>query len=190
MQSDAFRKQKQQTHLQNEWWCGWCSTFSIIVSKETMIENTLGVKVDNKLTFSKHIQKAANKANGVLAIIQWSYTYLEKDVMCKLYTSLPSPLLEYGNVRSPFYKKDTESNEKIQRATKLEHGFKEVPYKQHMYRLKIPSMYYRWAQGDMIEVFKYLHSIYKTDSNTRARGHSQKLKKRYSRLDLWQLFRL
>ena len=56
--------------------------------------------------------------------------------------------------------------------------------------LKIPSMYYRHPRGDMIEVFKYLHSTYKIESplvresNTRIRGHSLKLKKWYSRLDL------
>ena len=42
----------------------------------------------------------------------------------------------------------------------------------------------------MIEVFKYCHTIYKTESplgrdfNTRRWGNSLKLKKRYSRLDL------
>ena len=51
-------------------------------------------------------------------------------------------------------------------------------------------MYYRWVQGYMIEVFKYLHGTYKADSplikafNTRTGGHSLKLKKRYSRLEL------
>ena len=42
----------------------------------------------------------------------------------------------------------------------------------------------------MIEVFKYLHNIYKTscplqrDYNTRTRGHCLKLKKQYSRLTI------
>ena len=46
----------------------------------------------------------------------------------------------------------------------------------------------------MIEVFKYLHSIYKIenplvrDSNTRTRGSSLKLKNQYSRLDLCNNF--
>ncbi|MBA5248939.1 MAG: hypothetical protein FE834_05320 [Gammaproteobacteria bacterium] len=159
---------------------------------ETMIEKDLGVKVDNKLTFSDHIQEAANRANGILAIIRRSYTYLDEDVVRRLYTSLARPLLEYGNVVwSPLYRKDAESIERIQRrATKLVHGFDAIPYEQRMRHLKIPSMYYRRARGDMIEVFKYLHGIYKTgsplirDSNTRTRGHSLKLRKRYSRLDL------
>ena len=36
---------------------------------ETMTEKDLGVKLDKKLTFSKHIQEAANNANGMLATI-------------------------------------------------------------------------------------------------------------------------
>ena len=85
--------------------------------------------------------------------------------------------------------------EKIQRATKLVYGFKEVPYKQRMCPLKIQSMYYRRARGDMIEVFKYFHVIYKTENphcletpNARTRGHYLKLKKWYSKLDLQHNF--
>ncbi len=44
---------------------------------ETVIEKDLGVKVDNQLTFSDHIQQAASKANGELGIIRRSYTYLD-----------------------------------------------------------------------------------------------------------------
>ena len=46
----------------------------------------------------------------------------------------------------------------------------------------------------MIEVVKYLHSIYNAvspllrESNTRARGHSVKLKKQYSRLEVDNFF--
>ncbi|KAI0211803.1 hypothetical protein LSAT2_003327 [Lamellibrachia satsuma] len=50
--------------------------------------------------------------------------------------------------------------------------------------LKLPSLYYRRARGDMIEVYKYLHGIYKVDKmplqmdhSTVTRGHSLKLKK-------------
>ena len=63
-----------------------------------------------------------------------------------------------------------------------------------MCRLKNPSTHYRWALGDMIEVFKYLYGIYETesplvrDSNTMARGYSRKLKTQYSRLDLQHNF--
>ena len=50
--------------------------------------------------------------------------------------------------------------------------------------LKLPSLYYRRARGDMIETYKYLHGIYKVDkmpleqdNDTVTRGHSLKLKK-------------
>ena len=41
---------------------------NVPISK-TIVEQYLDVKVDNKLTFSNHIQESVNKENGILAII-------------------------------------------------------------------------------------------------------------------------
>ena len=50
--------------------------------------------------------------------------------------------------------------------------------------LKLPSLYYRRARGDMIEAYKFTHSIYKTEqeplqreTNATTRYHSHKLQK-------------
>ena len=50
--------------------------------------------------------------------------------------------------------------------------------------MKLPSMCYRRLRGDLIEVFKYTHNIYKLsdsllelESRTNTSGHSYKLKK-------------
>ena len=71
-----------------------------------------------------------------------------------------------------------------QRATKLIPELKSQEYCDRLEALKLPSLYYRRARGDMIEVYKYLHGIYKVDKmphqmdhNTVSRGHSLKLKK-------------
>ena len=57
-------------------------------------------------------------------------------------------------------------------------------YEDRLRTLKLPSLYYRRARGDMIEAYKFTHSIYKTEqeplqreTNTTTRGHSYKLKK-------------
>ena len=63
-------------------------------------------------------------------------------------------------------------------------GEGERDYEDRLHPLKLPSLYYRRAHGDMIEAYKFTHSIYKTEqeplqreSNTTTRGHSHTLKK-------------
>ena len=77
--------------------------------------------------------------------------------------------------------------ENIQRRTmKLVPELKNLEYGDRLRALKLPSLYYRRARGDMIETYKYLHGIYKVDrmpleldNNTVTRGHSLKLKKEH-----------
>ena len=159
-------------------------------------EKDLGIIVDHKLTFSDHTQKVVNKANSKLGIIRRSYTYLDSEVVCKLYTSLIRPTMEYGIVAwSPVYKKDADAIERVQRrATKLVPKIKMLSYTERLKKLKLPSMYYRRARGDMIEAFKYLTRVYKTDNplvrdyDTRTRGHHQKLKKLHAKTQIRKNF--
>ena len=62
-----------------------CDKSNNINLSETQNEKDLGVNVDNTLTFSDHIHRAANKANGILAMIRRCYTYLDSDVVRSLY---------------------------------------------------------------------------------------------------------
>ena len=61
--------------------------------------------------------------------------------------------------------------------------------------MKLSSMCYRRPRGDLIEVFKYTHNIYKLsdsllelESRTNTRGHSYKLKKQKCNTTLRQYF--
>ena len=96
---------------------------------ETNLEKVLGVNVDNWLTFSDHVQYAANKANKILSMIKRSFTFKEKQTIRPLYVSLVRPLLEYGNtIWAPLYKKDCLTIEKIQRrATKMIPHLRDIP---------------------------------------------------------------
>ena len=155
-----------------------------ILEKSTC-EKDLGVHVDHKLTFAPNVDKLVNKANSKLGLIRRSYTYLDEVVVSKLYTSLVRPSLEYGNVAwSPVFKKDADAIERVQRrATKLVPKLKLLSYPERLKKLKLPSMYYRRARGDMIETFKYMTDIYKAESplvrddDRRTRGHHLKLRK-------------
>ena len=51
--------------------------------------------------------------------------------------------------------------EKVQRrATKLIYDVKHLPYESRLKRLKLPTLKYRRARGDVIETFKILHGYY------------------------------
>ena len=60
-----------------------------------------------------------------------------------------------------------------------------MKYPDRLQTLRLPSLVYRRARGDMIETYKYLHNVYdvnnewlRRDPSTRTRGHSMKLEKR------------
>ena len=69
-------------------------------------------------------------------------------------------------------------------------GFAKLDYEERLKRMNLPTLVYRRNRGDAIEVYKYLHSIYRVDSSQllplrdtdrqgmRTRGHSLMLKKR------------
>ena len=61
----------------------------------------------------------------------------------------------------------------------------------------MPTLKYRHLRGDMIETFKIINGIYDrdvteglldlhVDQNTRTRGNDKKLKKKYSKLNIWK----
>ena len=97
----------------------------------------------------------ADKANKMLGLIRRSFTYLDGPTMKKQYTSLARPILEYGNVVwAPTLKRDQQMIENIQRrTTKLVPELKNFEYGDRLRALKLPSLYYRRARGDMIETY-------------------------------------
>lgn len=162
---------------------------------KTSCEKDLGVHVDSNLKFSNHIQKAVNKGNRLLGLVRRSFEYLDATMVRQLYTALVRPHLEYGNsVWSPQYKKDVLLLENVQRrATRLVPQFKDIEYEERLQRLNLPSLTYRRLRGDLIEVYKYLHNVYKiketilplhkngedasNEDGMETRGHTLKLGK-------------
>ena len=49
---------------------------TIVQLEETVMEKDLGVVVDNKLTFSQHINSTVVKANQVVGMIRRSFKYI------------------------------------------------------------------------------------------------------------------
>ena len=67
----------------------------------------------------------------------------------------------------PRFKKDVEQLEKVQRrATKLVTSLRDMSYQKRLQALvDLPSLVYRRYRGDMIEVYKFIHEIYKSGHN-------------------------
>ena len=94
-------------------------------------------------------------------------------------------------------KKHIEAVERVQRrATKQLPGMKDLPYPERLKILKLPTLVYRRARGDMIETYKLLHDKYYGEysqlvklhashiSKEGTRGHSFKLCQEGSKLNL------
>ena len=154
-------------HNNHEYQYSMPSTVTRKPIEKTNLEKDLGVNIDVQLKFSKHIEIQVNKANKILGMIRRSYEFLDGDSLKILFIALVRPHLEYSNaVWSPRYIKDKKLMERVQRrATKLIPDLKELPYETRLKKLQLPSLYYRRARGDMIEVYKYMYNIYDVDTS-------------------------
>ena len=160
----------------------------------TPCEKDLGVYIDNKLKFHDHVAHAVNKGNRMLGLIKNTFSCLDKETIPKLHKALVRPHLEYGNVIwHPRFEMDKIAVEKVERrATKLVPELKHLPYEEWLKELNLPSLEHRRRRGDMIHVYKIMAKIDRVDpealferaDHTGTRGHSQKLFRKRSRLEL------
>ena len=139
-------------------------TFRYTISQQELEhvfeEKDLGILIDSNLRFEEHISSKVNKANAIMGLIRRTFTFLDCKLFKKLYTTFVRPHLEYGQVVwSPFLKKQINMIENVQiRATKLVDGLQNLDYSERLKILDLPTLVYRRARGDMIEVFKHIHS--------------------------------
>ena len=127
-------------------------------------EKDLGVIIDSNLNFEDHIASKVKKANAIMGLIRRSFTYLSCETFKKLYVTFVRPHLEYAQVVwAPHLKKHITMIENVQRrATKLVDGLSNLEYHERLMRIDLPTLVYRRARGDMIEIYKHFN-IYKTD---------------------------
>ena len=160
--------------------------------EESVEEKDLGVIIDGKLTFTSHCDKVVGKANKLLGILRRNFTYINQTNFNFLYKGIIRPIIEYAApVYSPMLQNDIQKIERIQRrATKMVIGLENESYETRLQQLKLPTLIYRRARGDLIQVYKYLHNINKCPEgmfnlveNSITRGHSLKLKKSKFRLN-------
>ena len=102
----------------------------------------LGVIIDSKLTFEKHMQTKINKANSVMGVIRRTMDYLDTENFKLLFTALVRPHLEYANqVWNPILKKHVEAVENVQRrACRYIPGLSGLPYPDRLRKIGIPTL--------------------------------------------------
>ena len=135
-----------------------CSVLSVTES-----EKDLGVVFDGNLNFDIHINGCINRAIKMIGMIFRSFEYMNVPVFITLYTSLVRPILEYGNcIWSPMFKRQSVALENVQRrATRLLSMLKyhNMSYEERLKYLNLPSLKYRRKRGDLIQLYKLVHSI-------------------------------
>jgi hypothetical protein len=154
----------------------------------------LGVIMDSGLTFANHVYDKINVAYKMLGIINRNFNCLDKSSLKLLYTSLVRSHVEFAHsVWNPYKKSLIYDIEKVQkRATKMVQGCKNKSYRGRLEFLKMPTLVYRRFRGDMIEVYKIIHSHYDPsvaptlprNVDTRTRGNHYKLKIERCKYDL------
>ena len=95
--------------------------------------------------------------------------FLNEEIFVPLYKSLVRSHFDYGmSVWTPHLVKYIKAIESVQRrATKMIPTIKDLSYSERFKKLKLPTLAYRRARGDMIEVYKIVIDIYdpKTTNN-------------------------
>jgi hypothetical protein len=161
-------------------------------------EKDLGVWTSNTLKPSQQCVLAAAKATSVLRSVKNSFTCFNKNAFSNIYKTYVRPHLEYcEQAWSPYYKKDIQHLERVQRrATKMVRGLGQKPYPVRLQALGLYSLEQRRLRGDLIETYKLLHGkenidfqqFFQLANQSGRRGHSLKLYKQQCRLDVRKHF--
>ena len=62
--------------------------------ESTSEERDLGVWIDDKLKFTRHVGHAVAKSNQILGLIKRSFVYRDTEIIKRLFTALVRPHLE------------------------------------------------------------------------------------------------
>ena len=131
-------------------------TMENVSIKSVQKEKDLGVIISSDLKQSNQCAEVVKTANKLVGFIGRSFTFKSEKIILTLYNSLVRPHLEY-NVQfwSPYYKKDIEKLERIQRRlTKMVPRLRNKSYEERLKELNLFTLSKRRLRGDLITLFK------------------------------------
>ena len=149
-------------------------------------QRDLGVTISADLKWEKHITSIVKRANSLIYLSKIAFLNASPQMILKLYKTYIRPKLEYAqSVWNPYYKKDKDLIEKVQRrVTKMPHELREDSYLDRLRKLGLTTLEQRRLRGDLIETFKILNNhysgnpqIFTFNPNQQLRGHTKKLYK-------------
>ena len=125
----------------------------------------IGVTVDSLLSFKQHIYRNIDTANKIIGIIiiRRPYKYLDTEMFTPLYKCLIVIRSHFNyavTVWDPHIFKLIDDIESVQRATVLIPEIKNLSYPEILQKLRLPTLTYRRARGEMIELFKIIINLY------------------------------
>ena len=103
---------------------------------------------------------AASKGNQILGMIRRNITYKDK---IPLYKAIVRPHLKY--CIQLYRKKDKETLERMQRATKIIPELRDLNYEEQLKECSLTTLERRWLRGDKTEDFKILNGYENTYRN-------------------------
>ena len=171
-----------------------------VLIKPAVEERDLGVHFSQDLKPSIQCKKAAAKARSVIGMVRRHFRRLDKKDFLLIYKTYIRPHLEYCiQTWSPHLVKDVQCLERVQRvATSIVPVLRNLSYEERLTRLGLTTLERRRCRGDLIEVHKILHGRERIDGkqfftlanngNYNLRGHTFKLRKDRSRLDIRKYF--
>jgi hypothetical protein len=136
------------------------------LSKKEFIKY-LGVIIDNKLTFKKHIEEKCNNSTKVLNMLRRNLHFAPKSVKCKAYMACVRPILEYASsCWSPTSDKLNHSVEMVQHnAAKFvtntyprKNHYKEFSISRLIKQLQWDSLEHRRNQSKLTMAYKILNN--------------------------------
>ena len=163
------------------------------------LEKDLGVFVEDDLKPSTQCIRSAAKARRIIGMVRRTFRKLDMKDFLILYKTYIRPHIEFCiQAWSPFLNKDIEVLERVQKsATNLVSSLRKFSYPDRLSLLGLTTLKMRRTRGDLIETFKLLtgrgnidkaqfFSLAKNEHG--LRGHSMKIVKRRSRLDIRKYF--
>ena len=161
----------------------------------------LGVFVDDKLTFTSHVNQIVKRAFSRANLIHKCFLSRDVGTLTRAFCVYVRPMLEYAScIWSPHLQSNIQKVESVQRKfTKRLPGFKPLDYKARLLRLGLDSLEMRRLQQDLVYTYKILFGHVNVDANdffvlsssvhsSFTRGHRFKLFPRRSRLDSRKFF--